>query len=237
MLDALLQAKLDEEREDAKARELADDAFVMSSSDALFRAGSETTTSTLYWLLAAMINYPDIQEKVHTELHEKFGDADQVSLDKRKDCNYLEATLSEVHRRFSVAPVFPHKTKRNTTLAGFKIPEDTTVLMNFYAINNDEREWEKPSEFKPERFLDASGVFNGTAKMSYMPFGAGRRNCVGEVLAKQELFLLAATLLLNFKFVNPPGCGLPDLNDGILGLTFNPKPFKISAKQRSICMK
>lgn len=205
----------------------------MSSSDALFRAGSETTTSTLYWLLAEMVKYPQIQEKVHAQLREQFGDVDhEVGLAKRKECHFLEATLTEVLRRHSIAPVFPHKTKSNTTLAGYKIPKDTTVLMNFYAINNDAREWKNPSEFNPERFLDSNGHFTGTMKMSYMPFGAGRRACVGESLAKQELFLLAATLLLKFKFENPPGCPSPDLNDGELGLTFNPKPFRVVAKER-----
>ena len=132
----------------------------------------------------------------------------------------------------SLAPLFGHKTTCDTTLSGYHIPKDTTVLLNIWAINHDEREWEDPDEFNPNRFLDSDGHFTGTTKMSYMPFGAGRRVCLGESLAKTELFLLSATLLQKFKFENPPECPLPDLQGGTDGLVVSPKPFKIIAKER-----
>ena len=232
LVDALLQAKLDEERDDVNSRHMMTDDDIMPIIDFLFGAGSETSATTLRWLLAYILNYPKIQEHLHQELNQVFGSNGQVRLKNRGNCHFLEATLTEVHRCASVAPIVPRKTTCDTQLCGYSIPKDTMVLMNYWAINHDEREWDKPHEFNPSRFLDANGEFTGTTKMSYMPFGAGRRMCIAESVAKTELFLMAATLLQKFKFENPPGCAPPELNDGVLGLSFAPKPFKIVAKPR-----
>ena len=234
LLDALLQAKVDEEREDTSICGVMTDDYIMASSDALFRAGSETTTTALHWLVAVMMRYPQLQERIYEELNEQFGEG-SVSLEKRSNCHHLEATLTEVLRCQTVAPVFPHKTTRDTTLAGYHIPKDTTILLNIWAINHDEREWENPEEFNPDRFLDSEGHFTGTSKMSYIPFALGRRICPGESLARTELFLLSATMLQKFKFETSPGCSPPDLKDGLYGLTYASKPFTVIAKQRSSC--
>ena len=231
LLDALLQAKIDEEREDASTCGVMTDEYIMASSDALFRAGSETTTTALHWLVAVLLNYPGIQEKIHAELTKQFGE-EMISLEKKRNCHYLEATLTEVLRCVTVAPIFPHKTTCDTTLSGYHIPKDTTVLLNIWAINHDEREWQNPEEFNPNRFLDSEGHFTGTSKVSYIPFGSGRRICPGESLAKTELFLLSAAMLKKFKFETPPGCSPPDLKDGVYGLTFTPKLFTVIAKER-----
>jgi cytochrome P450 len=131
-----------------------------------------------------------------------------------------------------VAPIFPHRTTCDTTLAGYHIPKETNVLLNIWAINHDGREWKNPEEFNPDRFLDSEGHFTGTSKMSYVPFGLGRRICPGESLAKAELFLLSATMLHKFKFELPPGASVPNLKDGLYGMTYTPKLFTVIAKQR-----
>ena len=231
LLDAFLQAKVDEEREDSSSRGVMTDDYVMASCDSLFLAGTATTSSSLLWLVAILLNYPHIQERIHAELREQFG-RDKVSLKKKQDCHYLEATLTELLRWVSVGPLLPHKTTCDTTLSGYHIPKDTTVLLNYWAINHDEREWENPEEFNPDRFLDSEGHFTGATKMSYIPFGAGRRTCLGESLAKVELFLLSATMLQRFKFENPPGRLPPDLQDGMIGISFDPKPYQVIVKDR-----
>jgi len=177
------------------------------------------------------MNYPEIQEKLHAEIMDVFGD-ENVRLEKRKSCHYLEATLTEVLRHASVAPVFIHKTTCDTKLSGYCIPKDTSVLLNYYAINNDDRQWDNPRQFNPERFIDSEGKFTGTIKMSYMPFGAGRRSCSGEALAKTELFLFSAILIKTFKFETPRRFAPPDITDGRLGITFAPKAYKVVAMKR-----
>ena len=231
LLDALLQAKVDQEREDNSNSGVMTDDYLMASSDTLFEAGSETATTALHWLIAVMMNFPEMQERIYEELKEQFQN-DWVSLEKRCNCNYLEATLTEGLRHLTIAPLFPHKTMCETTLSGYKIPKDTMVLLNIWAIHHDEREWENPMEFDPNRFLDSEGNFTGTTKLSHIPFGLGRRICPGESLAKTELFLLSATMMQKFKFETPPGCSPPDLKNGIYGLTYTPRQFTVIAKQR-----
>ncbi|KAK3749794.1 hypothetical protein QZH41_005069 [Actinostola sp. cb2023] len=228
LVDALLQAKLEEERDDVTARDIMFDDDIMATIDSIFGAGSETTATTLLWLIAYLVNFPKLQEKINSEIVEIFGCGGRIDLKKRRSCHYLEATLTEVLRCATIVPLFVHKATRDTTLSGYRIPKDTTVLLNIWAINHDEREWENPQEFNPDRFLDFDGHFTGTMKMSYMPFGAGRRVCIGESLAKTELFLISATLLQKFEFANPPGCSPPDLKDGIDDLIFAPKPYKVT---------
>ena len=92
----------------------------------------------------------------------------------------------------------------------------------------------KPDVFKPERFLDANGQFSVSGPWgfrSYVPFSAGRRVCLGELLAKTELFLVSARLLHQFTFECAPGKALPDL-EGHPGVVLVPKSYEISIKSR-----
>ena len=96
----------------------------------------------------------------------------------------------------------------------------------------DSREWEDPFTFKPERFLDITGNIVPGAQRSYLPFSAGRRVCLAELLAKVELFLLIARMLHQYKFLPDPDEPLPDL-EGIYGLFLAPKPYKILVTKRN----
>ena len=78
------------------------------------------------------------------------------------------------------------------------------VLINIYALHYNPDMWPEPTKFNPERFLDADGNLNSKST-HFMPFSCGRRVCVGEVLAKQELNLLVASLYQRVSLVAPPG--------------------------------
>ena len=234
LIDALLQAKLEEERDDTNSVKHMTDDHMMAITDAVFGAGSETTATALRWGLAYVLNYPDIQERIYEEIKDVYGSDGTIELKKRKDCHFLEAFMTEVLRCATIGPLFAHKATCDTTLCGYHVPQDTTILLNLWAINHDPKEWENPYEFKPSRFLDSNGEFTGTQKMSYLPFGAGRRSCVGEALAKKEMFLMSAILFQKLKFENPAGSPLPDIHDGTLGISYAVKPFKVVAKPRTI---
>ena len=93
----------------------------------------------------------------------------------------------------------------------------------------DEDIFDQPREFRPERFLDTHGQF--VKHPSMIPFGIGKRNCLGEILARQELFLFTAVLIQNFKFVLPDGVDKID-EEGIEHFVYSPKPFRIRALSR-----
>lgn len=89
--------------------------------------------------------------------------------------------------------------------------------------------WEKPEEFNPDRFLDAEGKVRKPE--FFMPFGVGRRMCLGDVLAKMELFLFFATLMHSFDMTLPAGEMMPSLK-GTVGVTITPELFKVCLKPR-----
>ena len=135
-------------------------------------------------------------------------------------------------RLSSLAPLgVPHKTIRDTSIDNLKIPKGTQVWFNHWAIHHDERHWDEPDDFKPERWLDNEGKLVPGAKLSYLPFGAGRRVCIGESLAKIELFLYLSSILYRYDIETAPDGSLPDL-EGVVSLLSTPKPFEVTLKRR-----
>lgn len=87
--------------------------------------------------------------------------------------------------------------------------------------------WDSPEEFRPSRFLNSEGKV--TKPEYFLPFGVGRRMCLGDVLARMELFLFFSSLLHVFHIRLPEGQSLPSLR-GNTGVTITPDSFKVSRK-------
>ncbi|XP_038061777.1 cytochrome P450 2U1-like isoform X2 [Patiria miniata] len=169
-------------------------------------AGTETTTLTLHWAVGLLAENPDIQEKVAKEIDDVLGRDTLPSLDDRGSLPYTEATILEVHRYGSVAPLgVPHSVMTDTTLAGYDIPKGTMVMINHLALHNDPTQWSEPEKFKPEHFLDDNGQLLKKLPESFLPFSAGRRVCLGEDFAKKEIFLLFTWLFGRYTFYKVPG--------------------------------
>ncbi|XP_066291054.1 cytochrome P450 2U1-like [Branchiostoma lanceolatum] len=180
-----------------------------------FIAGTGTTASTLLWSLLYMALNPDVQNKVHEELDVVVGEG-LPTLSHRSQLPYVNACLLEVMRIRSLNPVTRRATTQDTKLRGYDIPKGTQVLMNLYSVHMDPAYWSDPDRFDPERFLDAEGnVMN--KHESFLPFGGGRRVCLGEQLARMELFLFFSTLLQSFIFKVPEGAPPPN-TDGVYGI-------------------
>ena len=198
----------------------------------IFMTGLETTASTLCWALLYLIHNPKVQQMLQQELDQVVGPDRLPELEDKKNLPYLEATITETLRLSSLVPLsVPHKTTADTTLQGYSIPKDTTVLMNLWSLHHDPEIWDDPEALKPERFLDEEGSFVPPKADRFLPFSAGRRVCLGEFLARIELFLVLARLLHSFKFENPPGCDLPTL-EAITGIVSMPRPFSVCALKR-----
>jgi methyl farnesoate epoxidase/farnesoate epoxidase len=103
------------------------------------------------------------------------------------------------------------------------------ITINLYSLFQDREHWGDPEVFRPERFLDADGNF---VKDEWMiPFGAGKRVCIGEVLARNTLFLFFTSLLQDFWFSVPEGHPQPSLVP-LSGFTLAPAPFIVKATKR-----
>ena len=231
LTDLLLKAKKESEEEDSSAKGfLTDERLILTMSE-IIMAGMETTASAVGWTLLRLIHNPKVQEKLHEELDQVIGQNRLPDLEDKKSLPYLEATIAETLRISSVGRVAIHKTTVDTPLQGYDIPKDTTVLINLWSLHHDPEVWEDPDEFRPQRFVDVDGKFMPPKADHFYPFSAGRRGCLGESLARIELFLLLSRLLHSFKFQNPPGCDLPTLEPNT-GLVLMPKQFNVCAIKR-----
>ncbi|XP_026220218.1 cytochrome P450 2K1-like [Anabas testudineus] len=197
----------------------------------LFAAGTDTTATTLRWGLLLMAKYPHIQAQVQEELSSVIGSR-QVRVDDRKNLPYTDAVIHETQRVANIVPMaIPHKTSRDVTFQGYFIKKGTTVIPLLTSVLYDESEWENPKTFNPSHFLDKEGKF--IRRDAFMPFSAGRRVCLGESLAKMELFLFFTSLLQRFRFTPPPGVTEDELDlTPAVGFTLGPSPHELCAVSR-----
>ncbi|XP_072013988.1 cytochrome P450 2U1-like [Amphiura filiformis] len=194
----------------------------------LFIAGSETTVTTLRWCFLYMIANPDIQSRVQDEIDSVVG---RNSLPRVGDkLPFTEATIMEVQRIASIVPVgVPHVAAADTTLRGYLIPKGTVIISNLLAIHHNQDSWYEPEKFEPERFLDSKGDM--FYRNEYVPFSIGRRACLGENLAKMELFVYFTHLLHQFSFKKPEESP-PITFESTLGATNAPLPFELIVTKR-----
>ncbi|XP_029914373.1 cytochrome P450 2K1-like [Myripristis murdjan] len=201
---------------------------LVSSVGNLFAAGTDTTGTTLRWGLLLMAKYPHIQDQVQEELSRVIGSR-QVQVEDRKNLPYTDAVIHETQRFTSILPVsLPHVTSQDVTFQGYFISKGTIVFPLLASVLWDENEWEGPRSFNPAHFLDENGKF--VKRDAFMPFSAGRRVCLGESLARMELFLFFTSLLQHFRFTPPPGVKEDELDlTPAVGATLNPSPHQLCA--------
>ncbi|XP_066556991.1 vitamin D 25-hydroxylase [Amia ocellicauda] len=195
----------------------------------LIIAGTETTTNAIRWAMLYMALYPNIQDKVQKEIDSVVGNNKPPSLEDKPRMPYTEAVLHEVLRLCNIAPLGIFRaTSEDAVVRGYSIPRGTTVITNLYSVHFDEKYWSSPEQFSPERFLDCHGHF--MKREAFVPFSLGRRHCLGEQLAKMEMFLFFTTLLQRFYLQFPQG-SVPNLTPK-LGMTLQPHPYLICALRR-----
>ena len=200
---------------------------LLASISDLFVAGMETTSKQLEWIIYYMSKYPEIQQKVQDEIDNVVGNTGQTSLAHRATLNYTEAVIQEVLRKASIAPLgLLHATAEDYELNGHIIPQGTIVIGNIYASHHNPQVWGDPEKFRPERLIDSGGRLKKIE--DFIPFGIGKRNCIGEVLARHQLFLYTVGILQKFT-VSAAG-PLPG-EDGC-GVTVAPDPFDVILRRR-----
>ncbi|XP_002121515.4 cytochrome P450 2B19-like [Ciona intestinalis] len=199
----------------------------------LFFAGTETSTSTVMWAMVVLINFPEIQEKLHKEIVNATGEA-LPNLDHRDELPLLQAFIQELYRCMTLAPMgVQHQTTKDADIGGYCIPKDTVVLTNIHAVHHDPKIWKNPSEFNIYRHTDQDGKFVPSKKL--IPFAIGCRSCLGEKLARSEVFLLLANIIKGFEILSDPESKeLPDYKDGINGFLYVPYDYKLVAKPRIV---
>ncbi|XP_073721221.1 cytochrome P450 2K1-like isoform X1 [Misgurnus anguillicaudatus] len=233
-IDAFLIQKQSLEESGENDSQFNDLNLLMTVSN-LFAAGTDTTGTTLRWGLLLMAKYPHIQDRVHEEI-DRVLDGREPVIEDRKNLPYTDAVIHEIQRLASIAPLsLPHKTSCDVNFNGYLIKKariGTCVLPLLYSVLRDESEWETPNTFNPKHFLNENGQL--IKRDAFMPFSAGRRVCLGEGLARMELFLFFTSLLQCFHFTPPPGVSEDELDlTPVVGIVLNPSPHKLCAVNRA----
>ncbi|XP_075830112.1 cytochrome P450 2C6-like isoform X3 [Microtus pennsylvanicus] len=192
----------------------------------LFVGGTDTLKTTMRFALLLLLKYPHVTAKVQEEIDRVIGRQRSPCLQDRKQMPYTDAVIHEVQRFIDIAPnSLPHEVTCDVKFRNYLIPKGTAIVTSLSSVLYDSNEFPNPETFDPGHFLDAKGNFK---KSDYfMPFSAGKRVCLGEGLARMELFLFLTTILQNFKLKSlvPP----KDINDTPQAnvISVSPPPFQL----------
>nr|QQL94700.1 cytochrome P450 family 1 subfamily c polypeptide 2 [Lateolabrax maculatus] len=197
----------------------------------LIGAGLDTVSTALHWILLLLAKHPEIQAKLHELVDKVVGRNRLPCVEDRSCLAYLDAFIYETMRFTSFVPItIPHSTTSDVTIEGLHIPKDTVVFINQWSINHDPLKWKDPHIFDPSRFLGENGSLDKDLTNDVMIFSAGKRRCIGNQIAKVEIFLFSAILLHQCSFEK---CANEDLSlNCSYGLTLKPLDYKITAKLR-----
>ncbi|XP_038696136.1 cytochrome P450 89A2-like [Tripterygium wilfordii] len=234
-VDTLLDLELPEDK-----RKLDEKEMVALCSE-FFTAGTDTTSTALQWIMANLVKYPEIQEKLFREIKGVVGDGEElIKEDDLQRLPYLKAVILESLRRHPPGHfVLPHAVTEDTVLDTYLIPKNAVINFMVAEIGWDPKVWEEPMSFKPERFMSSDGGkggevidITGSKEIKMMPFGAGRRMCPGYGLAILHLEYFVANLVWNFLWEAKDGDDV-DLSEKLEFTVVMKNPLQVCISPRS----
>lgn len=170
----------------------------------MFSAGTDTSSSTVEWVMAELLRHPKILAKAQQEIDSVVGRDRLVTELDLPQLTYLQAIVKETFRLHPSTPLsLPRLAAESCEINGYHIPKDSTLLVNVWAISRDPEVWDEPLEFRPSRFLPGGERPNADVRgndFEVIPFGAGRRICAGMTLGLRMVQLLSATLVHAFDW-------------------------------------
>ncbi|WCJ38584.1 Cytochrome P450 71B10 [Euphorbia peplus] len=178
----------------------------------LFLAGTDTSSTTLNWAMAELVRNPRVLEKAQDEVRDHVGNKGNVSESDLDKLQYLKMVIKETLRMHPVGPLLlPRETISHCKINGYDIEPNTMIQVNVWAIGRDPKYWKEPEQFYPERFSDNSIDYKGQ-NFEFLPFGGGRRMCVGIHMATVTVEAVLANLLYMFDWKLPEGMRKEDMN-------------------------
>ncbi|PKA63091.1 Flavonoid 3'-monooxygenase [Apostasia shenzhenica] len=206
LLSVLIELKDDADGDGGKLTNIDIKALLQN----IFAAGSDSTSITSEWALAELIRHPDVLSRAQEELDAVVGCGRLVSESDLPNLPFLQAVVKETFRLHPPGPLsVPRIAVEDCEVDGYLIPKGATLLPNIWAIGRDPAAWpDSPLEFRPDRFITGGGHEGVDVKghhFGLLPFGAGRRMCVGLNLGLRMVHLMTATLVHSFNWALPEG--------------------------------
>ncbi len=194
----------DQDPEQLTREELVGNAFVM------FFAGHDTTSKGLTWTLFLLSQHPEVMADLVDELDEHIdGTPDYEQL---YELPVLDRVIKESMRLMPPAVMFARETTRPTTLGGFDLPAGVEVIYSPFITHHDGAVFDQPEKFLPDRWLEIK-----PPPYEYLPFGAGRRSCLGATFGAMEIRTILPMIVQRFRLGVIPGTKIDIKTNVVMG--------------------
>ncbi|CAL4939589.1 unnamed protein product [Urochloa decumbens] len=181
----------------------------------MFTAGTDTSSIIVEWALAELLQNPSVMARAQEELDAVVGRGRLLEESDLPNLPYLQALCKEAMRLHPSTPLsLPHfsfdacDNVGEGEGSGYRVPANTRLLINIWAIGRDPSAWEAPLEFRPERFLPGGAAEKVDPLGNFfelIPFGAGRRICAGKLAGMVFVQYFLGTMLHAFDWRLPDG--------------------------------
>ncbi|KAJ7731633.1 cytochrome P450 [Mycena metata] len=213
-----------------------DEDTIKATAATMYLAGSDTVVSVLTSFILAMLANPAAQKKARMEIDSVTGGTRLPDFEDEESLPYTAAIVKEVLRLQPVTPIgVPHFLGVEDEYRGYRLPANSIVIGNVWAILHDEDMYPDPYSFKPERFL-LDGKPNPHVKDPQATFGFGRRICPGQFIGASSVFISVASILASFdiaKAIGDDGAPIEPTYKYSTGIIRTPLRFKCSIRPRS----
>lgn len=168
------------------------------------------TSNTMLSLLYLLAKHPDKQQILRQEIREKLPQKDsKLTAETMKSMPYLRACIKESQRIEPIIPGTMRKVEANIVLGGYQVPKGTYVVMPQVVMCMQEKNFKRPTEFIPERFLKNCPYpeLKLQHPFAFVPLGFGSRMCIGKRIADLELEILTSKWVKEMNNSNVYYCG------------------------------
>ncbi|XP_068452784.1 cytochrome P450 3A40-like isoform X2 [Clinocottus analis] len=217
-------------KEDASPHKGLTDHEILSQAMIFIFAGYETSSSTMGFLAYNLATHPLVQKTLQQEIDETFPEKAQPAYEALMKMDFLDMVLNETMRLYPSANRLERVSKSSVEINGVTIPKGTVVMVPIYALQRDPTLWSEPDAFRPERFSKENK--DNMDPYSFLPFGAGPRNCIGMRFAVLMMKLAVVEILQNFSFVTCKETEIP-MELGVDGFTTPKNPIKLKLEPRA----
>ncbi|KAM6976475.1 cytochrome P450 3A40-like [Aplochiton taeniatus] len=227
-LQLMVDSQGSKSKDDNSEKGLTDNEILSQAMIFIF-AGYETSSSSLGFLSYQLATNPDAQQKLQEEIDEHCPDESRPTYETLMKMEYLDMVINESQRLYPIANRIERMTKCTVEVNGVTIPKDTVIMIPVYALHRDPVLWPEPETFKPERFSEENK--DTIDPYSYLPFGAGPRNCIGMRFAQVLMKLAVVEVFQKFSFITCKETHIP-MELGNDGFTSPKTPIKLKLVPR-----
>lgn len=167
----------------------------------IFVAGHETTANAMAWLLYLVSQHPDVESKLMEEINARWPESG-LTAENITAFPYVRQVIDESLRVYPTIWSVGRSCVQEDELGGYRVPVGMNVVVPIFYYHWNQRFWSEPQKFDPSRFVAERRPSGDT--MTYFPFGAGPRSCIGNHFALQELMIMVVLFYRHYRFSVAP---------------------------------